>query len=106
MEDWSGGNSCFDHAMIGGGRDMDERQRFRWFLGIDVSKETFDACCIPSHGERLFILSASVCSIPRRVNTDPILSTKDTPIFGADSTHYGSKLRCCSWRNLLSNEQI
>jgi len=39
---------------------MDERQRFRWFLGIDVSKETFDACCIPSHGERLFNLSASM----------------------------------------------
>ncbi len=43
-----------------GGMDMDERQRFRWFLGIDVSKETFDACCIPSHGERLFNLSASM----------------------------------------------
>jgi len=39
---------------------MDERQRFRWFLGIDVSKETFDACCIPSHGERLLNLSASM----------------------------------------------
>ena len=39
---------------------MDERQRFRGFLGIDVSKETFDACCIPSHGERLFNLSASM----------------------------------------------
>jgi transposase len=43
-----------------GGMDMDERQQFRWFLGIDVSKETFDACCIPSHGERLFNLSASM----------------------------------------------
>jgi transposase len=43
--------------MIGGGIDMDERQRFGWFLGIDVSKETFDACCIPSQGERLFNLS-------------------------------------------------
>ena len=60
MEDWLGGNSCFDHARIGGGTDMDETQRFRWFLGIDVSKETFDACCIPSHGERLFNLSASM----------------------------------------------
>jgi len=39
---------------------MDERQQFRWFLGIDVSKETFDACCIPSRGERLFNLSASM----------------------------------------------
>ena len=39
---------------------MDERERFGWFLGIDVSKETFDACCITSHGERLFNLSASM----------------------------------------------
>ncbi len=39
---------------------MDEKQRFSWFLGIDISKETFDACCIPSHGERLFNLSASM----------------------------------------------
>jgi transposase len=43
-----------------GGLDMDERQRFRWFLGIDVSKETFDACCLPNQGERLFNLSASM----------------------------------------------
>ena len=40
--------------------DMDQKQRFRWFLGIDVSKETFDACCIPSHGEKLFNQSASM----------------------------------------------
>ncbi len=39
---------------------MDQRRRFRWFLGIDVSKETFDACCIPSHGEGLFSRSASM----------------------------------------------
>ena len=39
---------------------MDETQRFRWFLGIDVSKETFDACCINLKGERLFSLSTSM----------------------------------------------
>ena len=39
---------------------MDERQRFKGFLGIDVSKETFDACCLPNQGERLFNLSASM----------------------------------------------
>ena len=39
---------------------MDERQQFRWFLGIDISKETFDACCIASQGDRLFNLSASM----------------------------------------------
>jgi transposase len=39
---------------------MDETQRFKWFLGIDVSKETFDACCINNKGERRFNLSASM----------------------------------------------
>ena len=39
---------------------MDETQRFRWFLGIDVSKETFDGCCINTKGERLFSLSTSM----------------------------------------------
>ena len=39
---------------------MDETQRFRWFLGIDVSKETFDGCCINMKGERLFSLSTSM----------------------------------------------
>jgi len=43
-----------------GGLDMDGRQRFRWFLGIDVSKETFDACCLPNQGEKVFNLSASM----------------------------------------------
>ena len=48
-----------------------------------------------------------VCSIPpRRVNPDPILSTKDTPIFGADSGHYVPKSRCWPWRNLLGKGQI
>ncbi len=39
---------------------MDETQRFRWFLGIDVSKETFDGCCIDTKGERLLGLSTSM----------------------------------------------
>jgi transposase len=43
-----------------GGLDMDERQRFRWFLGIDVSKETFDACCLPNIGEKVLNLSESM----------------------------------------------
>ena len=60
MEDWLGGNSCFDHARMGGGTDMDKTQQLRWFLGIDVSKETFDACCINSQGERVFSVSTSM----------------------------------------------
>lgn len=39
---------------------MDDTERFRCFLGIDVSKETFDGCCINMKGEKLFSLSTSM----------------------------------------------
>ena len=39
---------------------MDDKERFGWFLGIDVSKETFDACCITRQGERVFSMSTSM----------------------------------------------
>jgi len=39
---------------------MDERKGFRWFLGIDISKETFDACCISGQGEKQFSISTSM----------------------------------------------
>jgi transposase len=39
---------------------MDERKCFSWFLGIDISKETFDACCISGQGENQFSISTSM----------------------------------------------
>lgn len=36
------------------------RVTFRRFLGIDISKETFDACCMDTSGEKTFQLSASM----------------------------------------------
>ena len=59
-------NPCHDGGLVGrqflllpcldgkGGVDMDETERFGWFLGIDVSKETFDACCINMQGGKTF----------------------------------------------------
>jgi transposase len=78
--------------------DMDERQRFRWFLGIDVSKETFDGCCIPSHGERLFNLSASM---DRKGFEELIkqLSTLSTP---KESVLVGMESTACYHINLYS----
>lgn len=32
----------------------------RWFLGIDISKETFDACCINVKGEAVFRIATSM----------------------------------------------
>jgi transposase len=37
-----------------------EKVLFRLFLGIDISKEKFDACCIRTGGEKLFQISASM----------------------------------------------
>jgi transposase len=39
---------------------MDEREGFSRFLGIDISKETFDACCISDQGETHFSISTSM----------------------------------------------
>ena len=77
---------------------MDERERFGWFLGIDVSKETFDACCITSHGERLFNLSASM---DRKGFEELIkqLSTLSTP---KESVLVGMESTACYHINLYS----
>ena len=37
-----------------------EKATFSFFLGIDISKEKFDACCKGSNGEKLFRVSASM----------------------------------------------
>lgn len=39
---------------------MGEKGRFGYFPGIDISKETFDGCCIKSQGEEFFSLSTSM----------------------------------------------
>jgi len=72
-----------------GGLDMDERQRFRWFLGIDVSKETFDACCLPNQGEKVFNLSASMDrkGFEELINQLSALSmTQESILVGMEST--------------------
>ena len=81
-----------------GGLDMDERQRFRWFLGIDVSKETFDACCIPSHGERLFNLSASM----DRKGFEELIKQLCTLSIPKESVLVGMESTACYHINLYS----
>jgi len=77
---------------------MDERQRFRWFLGIDVSKETFDACCIPSHGERLFNLSASM----DRKGFEELIKQLSTLSIPKESVLVGMESTACYHINLYS----
>src|SRR5512139_2230783 len=98
MEDWWGGNSCFGHARIGGGTDMDETERFRWFLGIDVSEETFDACCIHSHGERLFNVSASM----DRKGFEELIKQLSTLSIAQASVLVGMESTACYHINLYS----
>jgi len=78
--------------------DMDERQRFKWFLGIDVSKETFDVCCIPSHGERLFNLSASM----DRKGFEELIKQLSTLSIPQESVVVGMESTACYHVNLYS----
>jgi len=77
---------------------MNERQQFRWFLGIDVSKETFDACCIPSHGERLFNLSASM----DRRGFEELIRQLSSLSIPQDSVLVGMESTACYHINLYS----
>jgi transposase len=81
-----------------GGIDMEERQQFRWFLGIDVSKETFDACCIPSHGERVFNLSASM----DRKGFEELIKQLSTLSIPQESVLVGMESTACYHINLYS----
>lgn len=89
MEDWWGGISCFGQNT--GGLRMTkagERVVFRRFLGIDISKETFDAYCTGTGGEKLFQVSASM----DRAGFDELLrrlsgaGTPRTILIGMEST--------------------
>jgi transposase len=88
MEDWSGGISCFYHAHDGGDA-MAKSPGFKFFVGIDVSKEKFDVCCIDSTEEKLFRLS----TIMDRTGFDEltnkltsVCSSKEAVLIGMEST--------------------
>jgi transposase len=103
-------NPCQDGGLVGrqflllscvgwrGGADMDERERFGWFLGIDVSKETFDACCITKQGERLFSLSTSM----DRRGFEELLHQLATVSVAQESILVGMESTACYHLNLYS----
>jgi transposase len=82
----------------GGGIDMDERQQFRWFLGIGISKETYDACCITSHGDRLFNLSVSM----DRKGFEELIKQLSALSITRDSVLVGMESTACYHINLYS----
>jgi transposase len=81
-----------------GGLDMNGRQRFRWFLGIDVSKETFDACCLPNQGEKVFNLSASM----DRKGFEELIKQLSTLSMTQESVLVGMESTACYHINLYS----
>jgi transposase len=78
--------------------DMDETQRFREFLGIDVSKETFDGCCINLKGERLFSLSTSM----NRKGFEELIKQLCGLSVSQDSVLVGMESTACYHVNLYS----
>ena len=77
---------------------MDERGRFRWFLGVDVSKETFDACCINSKGERVFSLSTSM----NRKGFEELIKQLSSLSIPQESLLVGMESTACYHINLYS----
>ncbi len=66
-----------------------ERASVNLFLGIDISKEKFDACCIGSNGDKRFRMSASMSregfeEVLMKVSS--ITKDKETIIIGMEST--------------------
>lgn len=77
---------------------MAEKERFGWFLGIDVSKETFDACCINSKRERFFNLSASM----DRKGFEELIKQLSTLSIPQESVLVGMESTACYHINLYS----
>jgi hypothetical protein len=67
-----------------------ERASVNLFLGIDISKEKFDACCIGSNGDKRFRMSASMSregfeEVLMKVSS--ITKDKETIIIGRNRPH-------------------
>ncbi len=77
---------------------MDERERFGCFLGIDVSKETFDGCCINTKGERLFSISTSM----EKKGFEELITQLSTLSIPQESVLVGMESTACYHINLYS----
>jgi hypothetical protein len=61
LEDWSGGyGSCFSFHLLEGEAMSGLKGGFDSFVGIDVSKDKFDACGITGDEVKLFQFSATM----------------------------------------------
>ena len=66
-----------------------DRALLSLFVGIDISKEKFDACCIGSNGEKLFRMSAAISREGFEellMQVSCIAKTKEFILIGMEST--------------------
>jgi len=77
---------------------MDNAQQFSGFLGTDISKETFDACCVNTKGEKLFTLSA----LMNREGFEDLIERLSSLTIGAESVLMGMESTACYHVNLYS----
>jgi transposase len=77
---------------------MDGKERFGWFLGIDISKETFDGCCINRQGEKLFSLSTSM----DRKGFEELIKQLSSLSFSQESVLLGMESTACYHVTLYS----
>ena len=78
--------------------ETDEKAAFKIFLGIDISKEKFDACCIGGDGERLFRMSASMS----RAGFDELIMKVSSIRGPKESILIGMESTACYHINLFS----
>jgi transposase len=81
-----------------GGAGMGGQERFEWFLGIDISKETFDACCINSQGDRRFSISTSM----DRKGFEELIKQLASLSVSQDAVLVGMESTACYHLNLYS----
>lgn len=89
--------SCFSDLTAGGVNDMNTTS-FRGFLGIDISKDKFDACCIGSNGEKHFHLSCSM----DRTGFERLVSRLEALPISKESLLIGMESTACYHMNLFS----
>ena len=78
--------------------ETDEKAAFKIFVGIDISKEKFDASCIGGDGERLFRMSTSMS----RVGFDELLMKVSSVAGPKESVLIGMESTACYHINLFS----
>ena len=77
---------------------MDAKERLGYFLGIDISKETFDGCCINGQGKKVFSLSSSM----DREGFEELTGQLSSLCFGQESVLIGMESTACYHVTLYS----